>query len=181
MSKRQKGETLPGMPLGSTEETPKVDYWIEEMVGALFDPLIVWPSSWADDLPDWIKKELPLHRLAHLMLCSQGKAEWDEACDLEAMAYMFPRTLDSPLSESWSNIYIYLGTKVMGDKMPQDIRHETLTDYQMRELRDLKRFIYNSKVKARKERHRQEKAEQKAEEKKEIELVSEKCEKPRLF
>lgn len=179
MSKRQKGETLPGMPLSPAEEKPKVDDWIEETVGALFDPLIVWPSPWADDLPDWIKKELPLHRLAHNMLCAQGKAEWDEACDLEAMAYMFPRTLEVPLGESWTNIYIYLGTKVMGDKMPDDVKYDTLTDYQKHELRDLKRFIYQSKVKARKERRRQGKTQEKDKEKKEI--VLEKVEKPRLF
>ena len=34
--------------------------------------------------------------------------------------------------------------------MPADLKQETLTDYDMRQLDDLKRFIWNSRVKARK-------------------------------
>jgi hypothetical protein len=178
MARRQQGKpSLPGMPLGPAEEKPKVD-WIEELVGALCDPLIVYPSPSMDTLPDWIRKDLSMHRLTHIMMCSRGIEQWDEACDLEALAYMYPLTLERPIGESWTNIYLYLGTKVMGNKMPDDVRHETLTDYQMRELRDLKRWIHRSKVKARKERRSQEKSQQKEERQ---EIIQEECEKPRLF
>ena len=41
-------------------QLPREVDWIEEMVGALFDPLIVWPSPWQDTIPENLKKELPL-------------------------------------------------------------------------------------------------------------------------
>ncbi|MEE9199153.1 MAG: hypothetical protein V3U26_05090 [Dehalococcoidia bacterium] len=133
---------------------------IEEMVGALCDPLIVFPAGgWEETLPEPLKKRLPLDRLIHNMMCHQGKARWDEACDLEAVLYMYPRTMQGPLSEQWTRIYLYLGSKVMGEKIPEGIRQESLSDYDMEQLRGLKRWIQKQKVKARRDRKRGEKAE----------------------
>src|SRR3990170_4038498 len=140
-----------------------VDKEIEELVCALTDPLIVWPGPWMDTIPEERRKELPLHRLVHLMRCNQGKAAWDEATDLEALLYMYPLTLEHPISEQWTRIYLYLGTRVMGQEFPGDIRQESLSDYDMGELRDLKRWIYRQRAKARKERARGEKTEAKQE------------------
>jgi hypothetical protein len=146
----------PGQP------TKEAD-WIEEMVGALFDPLIVWPSPWQDSIPENLKKELPLRRLAHLMLCQKGEASWEEATDLEALLYMYPLTLEHPIDRDWTEIYLYLGTKCYGERFPQDIRHESLRPDQVEDLRELKRWIYRQRVKARIARARGEKAEAKQE------------------
>lgn len=97
------------------------------------------------------------------MKCSKGEAEWDEATDIEALLYLYPASLCAPMGEQWSRIYLYLGTKVMGDKVPEDIKQKELSDYDMGELRDLKRWIWRKKVEARKLRRHQEKAEAKAE------------------
>ncbi len=133
---------------------------IEEMVAALCDPLIVFPAGgWEETLPEELKKRLPLDRLLHNMMCHNGKAQWDEACDLEALLYMYPLCLARPLSEQWTRIYIYLATKVMGPKIPDEIRQETLSDYDMAQLRDLKRWIYKKRRQARRDRKRGEKAE----------------------
>jgi len=150
-----------GVPPQPARPTKEVD-WIEETVGALCDPLIVWPGPWMDTIPEERRKELPLHRLAHIMLCNKGKAAWDEATDLEALLYMYPLTLEHPISEQWTRIYLYLGTKALKG-MPDDIKQESLSDYDMGELRDLKRWIYRKRVEARKARARGEKAETKAE------------------
>ncbi len=145
---------------------------IEELAGALTDPTIVFPAGgWENDIPQHLKDRLPIDRLAHQMRCHKGEAQWDEACDLEALLYMYPRTMASPLSEQWTRIYLYLGTKVMGDKIPQDIKQERLSDYDMAQLRDLKRWIHKRKVKARRERRKGEK----------VEVVPAKVEYPRLF
>ncbi len=54
-------------------EKGKVDP-IEEMVGALCDPIIVFPGGgWEQDLPERLKSELPLRRLIHVKLCFDGK------------------------------------------------------------------------------------------------------------
>jgi hypothetical protein len=168
MAKRHEGMmSLPGLPPGPTEpksaeSRSKVDP-IDEMVGALTDPIIVFPSGWEDTMPEWMKRDLPLHRLAHVHQCLVGKASWEEACDLEALIYMYPAALAQPLGEVWTRIYVYLGTKVMGDKMPEDVREESIPDHYQEDLRDLKRWIRKKKVEARKDRQRREKAAKKAE------------------
>jgi hypothetical protein len=154
--------SLPGLPPSTTKVNGEVDR-IREMVGALTDPIIVYPSGWEEDLPQHLKKELPLHRLAHLMKCSQGQAQWNEACDLEALLYLYPASLAFPLGDRWSRIYLYLGTKIMGDKFPGDIKEESLTDDYFEDLRELKRWIHKKKVAARKEQRQREKAQDKAE------------------
>jgi len=127
--------------------------------GALCDPIIVFPAGgWEEDLPKPVLDRLPLHRLIHNMECLHGKAQWDEACDCEALLYMFPKTMESPLSEQWTRIYLYLGTKVMKN-MPDDIKRETLDEYDMRQLRELKRWIRQKKVEARKQKARKQKTE----------------------
>lgn len=76
---------------------------------------------------------------------------------------MYPLTLMHPISEQWTRIYLYLGTKCLGPKFPDDIKQESLSDYDMAKLRDLKRWIYKKKVEARKARARGEKVEAKQE------------------
>jgi hypothetical protein len=153
-------------------EHGKVDP-IEEMAGALCDPIIVFPGGgWERDLPERLKTELPARRLAHVYLCLEGKEKWNEACDLEALLYLYPASLTAPMSERWTRIYLYLGTKCLGDRFPADIRHDSLSDYDMQELRDLKRWIQKQKVKARKERRHQEKAQK---------MTAVECEQIRLF
>jgi len=46
---------------------------LEEMVYALTDPIIVFPAGgWENDLPERLKNELPLRRLAHVKLGPVG-------------------------------------------------------------------------------------------------------------
>ena len=85
------------------------------------------------------------------------------ACDAEVAAYMYTLTLTQPVSEAWTRIYMHVFTKEMGDKTPQDIRQDTLSTYDQGQLRDLKRWLWITRVKARKERRRQERGQAKAE------------------
>ena len=124
---------------------------IEEIVGALCDPIIVFPAGgWEHDLPQPLLDRLPLDRLAHNMLCLEGKASWDEACDLEALIYLYPASLEAPMDHHWANIYLYLGTKCYGRSFPEDIKREILDQYDMAQLRELKHWIRKKKVEARK-------------------------------
>ncbi|MFQ5827096.1 MAG: hypothetical protein ACE5IA_07040 [Dehalococcoidia bacterium] len=146
---------------------------IEEMVGALTDPIIVFPGGgWEDTIPQHLKDRVPLDRLAHQMKCFNGKAQWDEAPDVEALIYMYPRTLQAPLSEQWTRIYLYLGTVCLGAKFPDDIRQESLSDYDMEELRGLKRWIYKKRRQARRDRKKAKKAKA---------VVAVEAEQPRMF
>ncbi len=163
MGKRPDGMmSLPGLPNSAAETKTGVDP-IEEMVGALTDPIIVYPSPWMDTIPQWMKDDLTMHRLVHLMKCSKGDEKWDEACDLEALMYIYPASLEFPLDEKWARIYIYLATKVMGDKVPGDVREDSIPDHYEAEMRRLKQWIHKKKVAARRDRRRQAKAEEKLE------------------
>ena len=133
---------------------------IGEMVGALTDPIIVFPGGgWEETIPEKLKADLPVHRLIHIHKCLKGKADWEEATDLEALIYMYPASLTFPFDHDWTEIYLYLGTRHFGDKCPEDIKRESLRDDQMQDLRDLKRWIYRKRVEARKARAKAEKTE----------------------
>ena len=82
--------------------------------------------------------------------------------DTEAMAYMLPRTMEEPMTEQWFRIYMYVCTQAMKFKkveVPEDIKSESLSDHDMRELDDLKRWIYSKRVPHRKEKARAERQE----------------------
>lgn len=137
---------------------------ILETVCALTDPIIVFPAQgWEDDLPEPLRKRLPIDRLAHVMMAIDGKEPWDECTDVEALLYMYPRTMLSSLSEQWVRIYLYLGTTAMGEAIPADIRQGELSKYDMGELRKLKRWIQEKKLQARKDRERKTRVEAPAE------------------
>jgi len=111
------------------------------MVGALADPIIVYDSPWKETLPEWIKGEIKTQRILQLAVAQQDESQRDVATDAEALAYMYPLTLERPIGSDWTKIYLYLGTRVMSKNMPDDIREDRLTDYQMQKLIDLKRWI----------------------------------------
>ena len=136
----------------------RIDKQIDALVSALTDPIITWPSPWMETIPESLKSRVPLERLAKLI-----KGDDDLATDVEALIYLYPRCLEAPLDHDWAEIYLYLGTKVMGDAMPSDIRRETLTEEQERKLNELKTWIRERQRKAVAERRRTERAQAEAE------------------
>lgn len=143
----------------------RIDKQIDELVGALTDPIIVWPGGWADTLPDWIKSEIQLERLAQNMKALKG--EKPTATDAEACAYLYVRSLEAPMDHDWTEIYLYIAGKVAARgknaQIPDDIKVDSLRDDQMRDLQELKNWIYQRRLKHRQERRRAEKAQAKAE------------------
>jgi len=140
-----------------TVSEKKVDGWISNLVGALCDPIIVFPGGgWENDIPENIKKQIPLERLImNMVYTKEGKGV--PVGDCEALVYMFPRTMTSPMGSKWTHIYKYYFTKAMEFmkvEVPPDLRVDMLSDYDMHQLDDLKRFIWDARVKARKERAR---------------------------
>jgi len=138
----------------------KAEKGISEIVGVFTYPIIVFPAGgWEDTLPDWIKPAITLERL--IECAKYGKGEPMTATDAEAMAYMYPRTLEAPLGHDWTEIYMYLGTLVcrrhQKTEFPEDIARESLTGQQTRMLNELKAWIYDRRTKVRDERRRTEK------------------------
>lgn len=109
-----------------------------------------------DTLPDWIKPQITLERLImNMKVAKEGKGV--PVSDTEALAYIYPRTLDSPMTEQWTRIYMYVFNQAMKMKkteVPEDLKTEHLTDHDMQQMNDLKRWIYQKRVEYRKERAR---------------------------
>lgn len=162
------------------EIEPKVmerhdDKWIGDIVGVFCDPIIVYPSGWQDTLPDWIKSQITLERL--IMNVKVLKEGGVPVGDTEVLAYIYPRTLEAPMSEQWTRIYMYVFNQAMKFKkteVPEDLKVEALSDWDMHQLNDLKRWIYDRRVKHRKEKERGERREQKEEKAQAAEMVEEK-------
>ena len=155
---------------------------IDNLVGALCDPIIVFQCGWAtkDFIPEWLRNRITLDRMIELMVATNEKRD-PIGTDSEALAYMMPRTMEAPLDHDWHRIYLYLATKVLdGEKdkvVPDDIRVDKLEGNQERDLLHLKHWIYNTKLKHRKERLkdiRKEKKQRRAE-------AEGKAEQPELF
>ena len=163
--------------------TPKtVEKGISEIVGALTDPIIVFPGGWGDSLPEWLKSTITLERIVMNMRAIKG--EEMTGTDAEACAYLNTASLTQPMGHDWTQIYLYIATKVYekwrtkesGVTMPEDIRVESLNDDQMRDLNRLKAWLYRKRTTVREGRDRVERRQ-----KKEEEASRKKEEQPALF
>ena len=156
----------------------QVEKGISEIVGALTDPIIVFPGGWGDTLPDWIKTSITLERLAMNMKSLKG--EEMTGTDAEACAYLYTAALTAPMDHDWAQIYLYIATQTYRkwgkNEMPQDIAVESLNDYQMADLRRLKDWIYRQRTEARLAKERAERRQGR-----EAEAARRRAEQPVLF
>ena len=140
----------------------KVDGWIDDIVGALFDPIVVYPGGWGEDLPQWLKNRITIERLAENIVAVREDREIT-ATDAEATWYLSSASLTFPLPHDWAEIYLYLATHELKDNkdkvIPDDIKVESLTESQWHDLKRLKTWIYEQRVKHRRERARLERRE----------------------
>ena len=143
----------------------RIDKQIDELVGAFIDPILVVPGGWGDTLPDWIKSQITLERLAQQMKVLKG--EKPTGTDAEACAYLYTASLTAPMDHDWTEIYLYVAGKMAARgknaQIPDDIKVDSLRDDQMRDLQELKDWIYQRRLKHRQERRRVEKAQALAE------------------
>jgi len=155
---------------------------ISEIVGVFCDPIIVFPGGWGDSLPEWLKSTITLERLVMNMRTLKG--DLPTGTDAEACAYLNTASLTQPMDHDWTQIYLYIATKVYekwrtkesGVTMPDDIRVESLNDDQMRDLNRLKAWLYQKRTTVREDRERVERRQ-----KKEEEAARRKEEQPALF
>jgi hypothetical protein len=165
-----------------TTENLKIDRGISDIVGVFTDPILVFPGGWGDSLPDWLKGAITMERLIENMKALKG--EQMTGTDAEACAYLMTVSLTQPMDSDWSEIYLYVAgkvyekhrTKESGVTMPEDIRVDHLSDYQMQHLNRLKAWLYRQRTTARQESERTERRQQKEEE-----VSQRKAEQPALF
>jgi hypothetical protein len=139
-----------------------IEKGISDIVGALTDPIIVFPGGWGDTLPEWLKSTITLERMVGNMKALKG--EEPTGTDAEACAYLYTAVLTAPPDHDWTQIYLYIAgktyerwrTKESGVTMPEDIRVESLNSDQMRDLARLKAWIYRTRIRVRLDRDRAE-------------------------
>ena len=132
---------------------------MEELAYVFTDRIVLHRSPWASSLPDWVRGHIITERLIALM-----KGEAGMATDAEAMAYIYPASMDAPLDHDWSEIYLYVATRTMelaGKTIPANVRVDSLDSYRMGMLNHLKRWIYERRVKHRPKKEREVKSEEK--------------------
>ncbi|TET86606.1 MAG: hypothetical protein E3J46_07665 [Desulfobacteraceae bacterium] len=156
--------------------TTEVQQGISDIVGSLTDPIIAYPGGWGDTIPEWLKHAITVERMAMVR-----KGEEITGTDAEACAYLYTALLCSPVDQDWSDIYLYIAGRVHsrhhdGAQVPEDIRVESISDYQMGDLRRLKRWIYERRVRDRQEKDRADRRDRREEE-----AARKKAEKPVLF
>ncbi len=155
-----------------------VNSTIDDLVGTLTDPIIVYPGGWGDSLPEWLKNGITLERLTENM--KRTKGEQPTGTDAEACAYLNTASLTMPMDSDWSQIYLYVAGKTYArwqkSEIPDDIRVDSLTDRQMTDLNRLKEWIYRRRTTARQEAERDERRQRKEEE-----VDKRKTEQPALF
>jgi CO dehydrogenase/acetyl-CoA synthase beta subunit len=147
-----------------------VEKGISDIVGVFCDPIIVFPGGWGDTLPEWLKTSITLERLVMNMRALKG--EEMTGTDAEACAYLNTASLTQPMDHDWTQIYLYIATKVYekwrtkesGVTMPEDIRVESLNDNQMSDLNRLKAWLYQKRTTVRQDRARDERRQKREEE-----------------
>lgn len=143
----------------------KVDGWIDDLVGAICDPIIVMPGGWGDTLPDWMKTSVHLERLVENMLATKEDRAVT-ATDAEAACYLYTASLTHPIGGDMTQVYLYVAGEAMkaeakGGELPEEIRVDALTDEQWRQLKLLKDWIYRQRADERKRRRSGERREAK--------------------
>jgi len=154
------------------------DKGISDIVGVFTDPIVVFPGGWGDTLPDWLKGAVTLERLEMNMKVLKG--EEMTGTDAEACAYLYTASLTQPMGHDWTQIYLYVAGRAHGrwnkGDMPEDIKVESLTTDQTRELNRLKEWLYQKRTLARQDGERTERRERKEEE-----AARREAEQPALF
>ena len=155
-----------------------VERGISDIVGVFTDPIVAFPGGWGDTLPDWLKGAVTLDRLEMNMRALKG--ETMTGTDAETCAYLYTVALTQPIDRDWTQVYLYVVNTTHGrwnkGDMPEDIRVDSLTGDQMRELDRLKEWLCRKRTEARQERERAERRERRREE-----AVRKEAEQPALF
>ena len=127
--------------------------FVFDFMDCLSSPIIVYPSAWQDAVPKQVLHNITLARLLTQM---QGEKM---ASLTEVVAYMMPRTFESPMPSEWANIYTWCGLQFaktfknsgqIGAMM--EIAPKTLSDYEQTLLKRLRVWIYDKRRAALKQK-----------------------------
>lgn len=126
--------------------------FVLDFMDLLQSPIIVYPSQWQDAVP----KDL-LNNITMARILTQMRGE-HMASLTEVVAYMMPRTFESPMPSEWVNIYTWCGLqyvktflKIGQIEAMADLAPQQLSEYEMGLLKRLRIWIYEKRRQALKD------------------------------
>lgn len=137
-----------------------------DMLGAIYDPVIVFPGGWGESLPEWLRQEIELERMKQVMEGSKASRRPEEATDAEALAYMYTASFLYPMPSDLVEVYLWLGKRAMGEQYPEHppIEPPEELDQNQKDFLDgLKRWIWQKRLGLRRRRVPKERAPEGAE------------------
>ena len=155
----------------------KADGWISDLVGALTDPIICYGNN-LDRPPEKIQEAITMQRLIENILAVKENRT-PLGTDAEAAWYLSTASLETPLPSEWVRIYMYTFNKtckMTKTEVPEDLRQEELSQYEMGLLLGLKQWIYKVRTENRKEKDRIRRQEERVQVKQEKEALQ-----PKMF
>ena len=110
-------------------------------------PIIVTNTEWTlpENLIKWVKGERMVNGLIDMIKPLSPEESVGYA---EVVTYLNPATSKSVLSSRVTKIYLYCVTQVMkrhNIDIPEEIAVKELTDFEMKELNNLKKWLYQSR------------------------------------
>ena len=143
--------TIPNLRPKSFKKA-KSDFVLDFM-DLLQSPIIVYPSQWQDAVPKHLLNNITMARML-----TQMRGE-HMASLTEVVAYMMPRTFESPMASEWVNIYTWCGLqyattflKTGQIKAMEELAPQQLSEYEMGLLKRLRVWIYEKRRQTIKER-----------------------------
>lgn len=110
-------------------------------------PIMVANTEW--DLPENIIKYVKEERMINGLIDMIKPLSPEESVGYaECVAYLMPELNKRVLSSRVTKIYLYCVTQLMKRhkiKVPKDIAINELTDFEMKELNQMKKWIYKSR------------------------------------
>jgi len=144
------------MTLSSVRPSPEGERLIANLVGSLTDSIICWPGYEYDKPLDFMREAINIARLLDNMAANKEGRD-PLGTDPECAWYLSTASLAQVPTEQWTRIYMYCFNqtmKLLNRDIPTDLRQDTLNDYDMGYLKSLKIWIYETRVKHRKEKER---------------------------
>ena len=103
--------------------------------------LVVANKAWAETLPEWLLDEIRDERRV-AGLCAASKGEKEQAVgDAEVVAYLYTLSLQAPMTRDASEIYLFLGSKLLRKRGMPAPEHGGLDKGQEHELAVLRQKL----------------------------------------
>ncbi|MFC1975683.1 hypothetical protein ACFLXQ_04745 [Chloroflexota bacterium] len=85
------------------------DNFSRDHIHYMLGPVVVHPSPWSENLPDWLIKAVYKDRLEQIFAEAEKGVTGEFATESEVMAFMYAATLDAPMSHDWVQVYLWCG------------------------------------------------------------------------